>query len=509
MDLQSGISADNNRVLKNSVYIYLRLGVVMFIALYSTRILLHSLGVVDYGIYNVVCGFVSMFGFINISMSNGIQRFYNYTLGKEGDKQLSDVYSAAVVIQINIIAIIVLLAETIGLWYLNNVMVIPADKVTDANWIFQLSILSLVLTILQGPYSAAILAYERMDFYAIVSIIDAALKLSAAFILRYVNNSHLIAYGWFITGISFIMFVLYYTYSKRKTQNLVLNRKINKTLLREMFSFLGWNIFGSFSYVFKAQGTNLLLNSFFGTIVNAANGITTQVTYAIQSFASNLVIAFKPQLTQAYAIGDYDRTRKLLYSMSKLSYLLFCIIAIPIICEIDYILNIWIGDSVPPFTATFCILSIIATGIGCFNTPITQVIHATGQMRRYQLITSCIICSIIPISWIALMLGAEANSVFIITIAVTIINQIACVYTLNSIFCIDLKRYFTEVAKCLTFTCIALIAPYLISTTMEASFTRLVVVCLSILLSFGAIPLVLNHAEKQTLMSFIKRVVKI
>ena len=482
----------------------------MAIALYTTRVLLNSLGVIDYGIYNVVCGFVMLFGFLNISMSNGIQRFYNYTLGKEGPSHLSSVYSTAIAIQVIIIAIILLFAETIGLWYINNEMVIPHDKLVAANWIYQLSIVSLVFTILQGPYNAAVLAYERMNIYAYISIADAILKLLAAIMVSSVTDDRLIIYGIFIVCISLFNLLAYYLYCKVQLSHMKFVNGAQRELFKQMFSFLGWNIFGSFAYVVKGQGTNVILNNFFGAVINAANGITTQVTYAIQSFATNLVIAFKPQLTQSYAMGDYERTERLLFSMSKLSYLLFCIIGIPLICEIDFILSIWIGDTTPPQTAMFCILSIIATGIGCLNTPVTQVIHATGKMRLYQIVTCVIICSIIPISWIALRYGASANSVFYITIIITILNQAACIYTLNTIFPIKLRKYIIDVVlRCLIFTCISFMIVYLISNSMPPSWLRLLLVCIGTIASAMFIPwVVLNNEEQQLIKQFIRKFIR-
>ena len=214
---QEVISANNQRILKNSVFIYFRLAMVMAIALYSTRILINSLGVLDYGIYNVVCGFVMIFGFLNVSMSNGIQRFYNYTIGKDGYNHLSEVYSTSIIIQIIIIGIILIFAETIGLWYLNNEMIIPSDKLASANWVYQLSIISLILTILQGPYSATVLAYERMNIYAYISIADALFKLCAAVVIKYTSSDKLILYGILICSISLINLVAYFTYNKVST----------------------------------------------------------------------------------------------------------------------------------------------------------------------------------------------------------------------------------------------------------------------------------------------------
>lgn len=449
----------------------------MMVNLYATRVVLDVLGVSDYGIYNVVCGFVAMFGFLNTSMSNAIQRFYNYEFGKNGDLAIVKVYNSALVIQLALAIFVVLLAETIGLWYLNYQMVIAPDRLVAANWIFQFSVISLLFVILQVPYSAAILAYEDMDYYAFVSVLDAVIKLAIVIILPFLIGDSLILYGVLIMLVSILNFVLYYTYSRKKYKILKFKRYFKKDLLRSMMGFSSWNLLGSFAYVIKGQGINLLLNSFFGTIVNAANGIATQVSSAIQTFSSNLVLAFKPQLTHSYAIGDYTRAEQLMLSMSKISYVLMLIIAVPIIAEIDYILSLWLKSNIPNYTSTFVILTIASMMINILNTPVTQMIHASGKMKMYQLTTSIVVCSILPISWIFLKLGYDANSVFIITIVISAINQVACLSVLHAIFKFDWGKYLRVVIlPCIIITIVTFVIVIHVKPILPSSILRLLII---------------------------------
>lgn len=504
------MESSNKRIAKNTIFLYARLAIVMIVNLYITRIILDVLGVNDYGIYNVVCGFVSMFGFLNTSMSNGIQRFYNYELGKNGGHAVIKVFNTALIIQLVLAIGIFLLAETIGLWYVNTKMVISPDRIVAANWIFQFSIVSLLFVIMQIPYSAAILAYEKMDYFAIVSIIDAVVKLAIVLLLPYLGGDSLILYGLLIMLVSIINFILYYIYSHKKFTHLRFKNIFDNTLFKSMMGFSGWNLFGSFAYVVKSQGVNVLINSFFGTVVNAANGIATQISSAIQTFSTNLVIAFKPQLTQSYAAGDYNRAELLMMSMSKLSYALMCIISIPLIVEIDYVLKLWLNTNIPEYTDTFAKLTIAAMMIGVLNTPITQMIHASGQMKKYQIATSIVICSILPISWIFLRLGYGATSVFIVTIVIMVINQIVCLKVLHSIYRFNVRAYIKEViSPCAIITIIPLIAAYYMSSLIPQSIWRFMGIFIANLLIVAILLyFTMNNSEKHIIKSYISKLKK-
>ena len=496
---------NNKRIAKNTIFLYFRLAIVMIVNLYATRVVLDVLGVSDYGVYNVVCGFVAMFSFLNTSMANGVQRFYNFELGKGGKCTITRVYNAALIIQILLAIIILVLTETIGLWYLNTKMVISPDRIDAANWIFQFSVISLVFVIIQIPYSAAILAYEKMNYYAIVSVVDALMKLAIVFVLPYLKGDSLIIYGFLIMLISIFNFFLYWIYCRRNFRHLLFEKIFDKELFKSMMNFSGWNLFGSFAYILKGQGVNVLINAFFGTVVNAANGIATQVSSAIQTFSTNLVVAFKPQLTQSYAAGDHNRTEQLMLSMSKISFALMALIAIPIITEIDFILHIWLKSDIPQHTSTFTILTIISIMVGILNAPVTQVIHATGKMKKYQIATSVVICSILPISWVFLKLGYGATSVFIITILIMAINQIVCLWVLHSTFRFNVQRYIRDVLlPCLTITIIPLLTVSYLRYMMPSSAWRFIFITFVNLLIIAVLfYLTMNRSEKNTVKSVI------
>jgi O-antigen/teichoic acid export membrane protein len=482
----------------------------MLVNLYTTRVVLDVLGVSDYGVYNVVCGFVSMFGVLNTSLSNGVQRFYNYELGKGGERALVKVFNTSIVIQTILAITLLILLETIGVWYLNTQMDIPLDRMEAANYILQFSIISLIFVVLQVPYSAAIIAYERMDYYAIISIMDVFIKLIVVVIIPYLGGDKLIIYGLLLSFVGLLNYTLYYGYCKRNFTHLKFHRTFDRNLFKTMFTFSGWNLLDSFAYMMKGQGVNVLLNTFFGTIVNAANGIATQVSFAIQSLALNLTLAFKPQLTQSYAQGGYTRTESLMFSMSKISYLFVCIISIPVLVDLHFILELWLGENIPDYTITFTRLTIITMIISVLNTPITQVIHATGKMKRYHLTSSCIICCILPVSWIFLKLGFTAETVFYVGIVLTIINQIVSTLILRTVFKYSIYKYLREV---ILFCGLILPVPILVSNYIYNLFpdgiTRLIIIFLTSTIFICASAIVLlNKDEKRLILSVVHNLFK-
>lgn len=503
----SDTSINNKRIAKNTLFLYLRMGLVLVVSLFTTRVVLQALGVEDYGINNVVSGFVTMFAFLNTSMSNGVQRFYNFSLGKKNEYSITDVYNTALQIQIILSVILLFLLETFGLWYIHTQMVIPDERFSAALWVFHFSVLSLVLLVLQIPYSAAIMAYERMDYYAYLSIFDVMAKLGIAYAIKYAAIDKLILYGALNMIVSLICFFLYYGYSKHQFHELKTDLKIRKEIFQPMLSFSGWNVFGSFAYMIKGQGLNMLLNVFFGPVVNAARGISTMVMSAIQGFQANIVIAFRPQLVQSYAAGDNSRVLKLFYSLSKASFILLAMLSIPVIIEINYILHLWLGDTIPDYTIQFTILVLVNMVISSLNTPVSQVVHATGKMKLYQIGTSTMVCAILPASWIFLKLGFDPVSVYWVSLIITIINQYVCNLLLRRIYTYSLMEYGIKVIiPCVLFSILVPIPPYIITTLIPSSFLRLLITgCISVVTSVAVSYLfVLDKSEKQMVLSFIK-----
>lgn len=489
----------NKRIAKNTIFLYIRMIFALLVSLYTTRAILNVLGVVDYGIYNVVAGFVAMFGFLNSSMTNTIQRFFNFEKGEANKDNLNNIYITSVQIQVALGLITVILLEVLGIWYINNKMIIPEDRLPAALSVFQLSICSLFMLIIQIPYSAAIVAHEKMGYYAVVSMVDAILKLFIAITLPFVTYDKLIIYGMMMFFISVANFLLYYIYAKQNFEEIHYRHIFFKDQFKRMLAFSGWNVFGSFAYTMQGQGLNMLMNVFFGPVVNAARGVAYQVQSALSGFTENIAIAFKPQLVESYANQEFTRTKYLMYMMSKLGYLMVFLFALPISLEINYILDLWLDGTVPDDTEVFTILILLNMLLGSLNIPISQTVQAVGRIMSYQTIRSVIVMSALPISWVALIYGAPAYIVFVILILINFINQPVSLYLLRKIFSYPYREYLKAVIiPCLLFSILTPIFPICVHLTMQESFIRLIAVGIISVISSAVISyfFVLSESEK-------------
>lgn len=499
---------NNKRIARNTLFLYLRMIVVMLITLYTTRALLRVLGIDDYGVYNVVCGLVSMFGFLNTSMANGTQRFYNYELGKGRKDAISQVYTHAVLIQFILSLLLILIVETAGLWYMNNKIVIPANRVIAARWIFHFSMIDLFFVVIKVPYSAAVMAYERMNFYAFVSILDAVLKLIIVCILPYVSADKLIIYGIMMTTVSVVDFCLYRFYCKKKFEDLKFDRVIDRTLFASMLSFSGWNIFGSFAHMFRNQGLSLVLNSFWGTAINAANGIAGQINSAVNSLTANFLTAIRPQMIKSYASGDMDYLMKMLYSTSKLTFYLVMVLALPLILEIKPILDLWLGvGCYPEKTISFCRLTILITLFDSFAVPISTIVHASGKMKKFQIVCSSIILLIVPLAYISSKYGGTAEMTLVIGLIVTIIVQFVRLYLVGQIVSFSLTTYCKKVLlPTMAVFIVSMMTSVLIFRYIPTGITYVFImsaitlfISISSILSIGV-----NQSERRIMAAFIK-----
>lgn len=481
----------------------------LVINLYTTRVLLVVLGVEDFGIFNVVCGFVSMLGFLNSSLSFATQRFFNYELGANGGKGVAKVYSSSLVVLLFIAFLFVLFFETFGYWYLTHEMVVPADRANAAFWIFQFSIVSMCFSFIQVPYSAFTLAKEHMDYYAYVGLVDVILKLIVVFLLQLVHSDKLIAYSMLLFVTSILNYLLFYIFVNRKYDFFRFDKHLDYNTVKSIISFSGWNVYESGAYMLNNQGVNLILNAFCGPVVNAARGIAFQINNALRQFSLNVVVAFKPQITQSYACGNYERTKSLFYYLTKISFVLMYMLSVPVILEIDYILNIWLGESsVPQHTATFSVLVITNYLINIFNTPMSQVIQATGRIKYYQLAAGTIILLNLPFSWLALGMGLKPEFVFIISIALSIITQIPCILFLKKEFDFSIKEYLRVcIFPLIPIVIVVPILPFIIIKLIEPSFLRLFIVAMMVFMSTTLLLYIvlLNRSERTRLMLFIRK----
>lgn len=500
---------NNKRVAKNTLFLYFRMILIMLVTLYTSRVVLAQLGIKDYGIYNVVGGVVTMFAFLNNCMTTSTQRFLTFELGRGNMQKLKDVFAASLNIHIGIGMTIVLLAETIGLWFVNYKLVIPADRIVAANWVFQFAILTFLTNIIQVPYNAVLIAHEKMGVYAYISIVEAFLKLGIVFLLSISPFDKLIFYGILIFVVQMFIRSIYQIYCRRHYEESRFRLFWDKNLYQEMFGFAGWNLFGSVAWMLRDQGLNIVLNIFFGPVINAARGVAAQVSSAVMNFISNFQVALNPQITKNYANGNIDEMEKLTYLGIKFSYIILFFLAFPLSLNINYVLHIWLVE-VPDYTALFIILIMVDSMVGnLFGVPLMTSLSATGEIRNYQIVVSTIILLIVPAGYVALRLGCDAPSVFYITIVFTAISGFA-----RFLFCRKQIGYSlrTMVKSVLLpvfgMTLVALPLPIFIKFEYFKTDTLLsfVLLCLiSVLMTFVAAWFVgLNAMEKGKLLSLVK-----
>ncbi|MCQ2232235.1 MAG: hypothetical protein MJZ30_10350 [Paludibacteraceae bacterium] len=470
-------SSANKRIAKNSVILTIQLIFVLLLTLYTTRVMLDILGVIDYGVYNVVCGFVTMFTFLNTSMSNGIQRFFNYELGQNGVRGAQKVFNTAVYVQIFFAGLIILFTETFGLWYLYEKMIIPDERITAAFWIFQSSILSFLFIILQSPFTAAVMAHEKMGFYSSISLIDAVLKLVVVLTLPLFGGDQLVVYGILFALISVFNFTIYFTYCRRNFDEISFRLDFDRSMFKSMLIFSGWNVFGSFANMMREQGINLVLNLFFGPLVNAARAVAAQVNGGLQSFVYNLTTAMRPQVVQSYAQGNIDRTMRLTFSISKLSCFCLYLISLPILVDIDFVLHIWLGSNVPAHTSSFIYIIVLTSFLNNLNSAVSGVVHASGRMKLYQLTGGGCILLVIPLAYFALKMGAEPEWALLVCFFTMIIAQIVALIVLKTIVDYSIIEYVKRVLK--PFFSVVILSfwiPIVISNQMQEGFFRFVAV---------------------------------
>lgn len=436
---------NNKRIVKNSAFMSIRLVIVLIITLYTTRATLSALGIVDYGIYNVVCGFVTMFSFLNTSLSNGIQRFFNYELGKNGKDGAGRVFNAAMLIQFSLSLLIVIIVEFIGLWYLQEKMVIPEERLIAAKCIFHSSVISMFFVIIQAPYTAAVLAHERMDFYSILSIVDVVLKLAIVLCLHFFSGDLLIIYGLLFAFINIINFFAYIIYAKKHFSEIRITSSWDKMMIKSMLSFSGWNLFGSFSLMMREQGVNMVLNFFCGPVVNAARGVASQVSGALESFAANLTIPVRPQVIQNYSVGKIDRSFNLTYSISKLSCFFLVFTAVPVGMEIDFILSLWLGKNVPEHANTFVIIILFCAFVNVLMGAMAAIVHASGNIRNYQVIGSIVKILSLPIAFILLYFKFPPESALVSVFVFNLLGFIIGLWIIKNIIPFSISEYCVKV----------------------------------------------------------------
>lgn len=502
-------SSNNKRIAKNTLLLYVRMLLTMAVSLYTSRIVLKALGINDYGIYNVVGGIVSMFTMLSGSLSAAISRFITFELGREDTSRLKNVFSTSVTIQFILAAIIIALAETVGLWFLNNKMVIPTDRLYAANWVYQLSLLTFVINLISVPYNAAIIAHERMKAFAYISIIEALGKLLVAYIIQISISDKLIVYAILLTSIAIIIRIVYGTYCKRNFEECSYHFVYEHSLMKQMFGFAGWNFIGTTSYVLRDQGGNIIINLFYGSAVNAARGIAVQVNQAISSFVTNFMTALNPQITKSYANGNHEYLMTLIFQGARFSFYLLLVLSLPVLTNTHYILNLWL-DTVPEHTTTFVQLILIFTMSESLSSPLVTAQLATGNIRNYQIIVGGLQFLNLPISYVLLYCGCIPESVLIVAIFISQICLVARLIMLRKMINISPILYFRKVyINVVAVTLLAIILPAFISNIMKENLLSFILISLISLLSTTVMVLTVgcNKNEKKLLLSKIRTLI--
>lgn len=413
----------------------------MGVTLYTSRIVLDQLGVSDYGVYSLVGGIVALFGFLNSSMSSATQRYLAYDLGKQDEKRLQKTFSVTLTIHVGIAILILIVAESIGLWYVNFKVILPPDRLFAANIVYQFSVLTALISIIQVPYDSLITAYEKMNVYAYISIIEVGLKLGLVYLLVFYGGDKLIAFAAMTFLVSILTIIAYQIYCRKNYKASKYKFEYDKTYFKELINYSGWNLFGGLASVSRGQGINIILNVFFGTVVNAAYGLSLQVQSAVNQFVSNFQKAVNPQIIKSYSEGNIERMHKLIIQSSKFSFLLMLILVAPIIFNTDFILNLWLKKS-PEHTAVFIQLSLISVLIDCISGPLMVAVQATGKIRNYQIIIGSLIILTLPIAALWLYLGGEAKVVFYSIILVNILSFISRLFFLKALLNLEITSYF-------------------------------------------------------------------
>jgi len=481
---------------------------VLGIGLYTSRLVLEALGVDDYGLYSIVGGVVALFTVINMALIAGSSRFITFELGRGNKETLKKTFSASFGIHTLIAVIIFILAETVGLWYVNTIMVVPPGRLAAANWVYQFSIFSTVFSLTQVPYNAIIVAYERMKIYAWISIAESLFKLLLVLLLLYVNfMDRLIGYGlfWGLWSVLLMIFLRFYCVRNFPESRLTLVKE--KVYYKRMLSFSLWDLIGCFCYTGNGQGVNLLINYFFGVAFNAARGVAGQVELGITQLTSNFMTAVKPQIVKLYAVGQIDKMLALVYQSSKYSYFLLYIIALPVFFEADYIMSIWL-KTVPEHAALF-LRWIIAGGlIRTFAGPVIQAVHATGNIKWLNLYAGGVsVLLTIPATYILFRNGYPAVTTFYVAGIVGFLANCFELYALKKEVAFSIRQYFIQTyGICFLITLFSVFPVYYVHHVLEPSIYRLLLVCVVDVLVVGLLIFFvgMTKAERHRLITLIK-----
>lgn len=496
---------NNNRIAKNALFLYCRMIIIMVVSLYTSRILLKILGVEDFGIYNLVGGITAMFQFLNGTLADATQRYITFEIGKGSQGNPNKIFSTCLLLHILLGVLLIIIVEPIGLWILNNKLIIPLERMYAASWIFHLSVASMFLVIICVPYNALIIAHEQMKAFAMISIIDAGLRLFIVFALQWSSIDKLILYGILILLLQFFLRFLYTLFCHKNFQESKYRHYWDKDLIKEMSRFASWTIIGNFAFVCVTQGISLLLGMFFLPAINAARGIAVQVQGAVVTFVKNFQTAINPQITKTYASGNIGEMCSLIFRSSRFSFYLILLPLLPILLETDIILKIWLTE-VPAYCVSFIRLILFVSLINSLSNPLSVSIKATGKIKVFELFSASIKVFVIPIAYLFLYNGYSPVSVFVVYLVLDFLSFISNLIITRHYINFSMFQYFESVFLRIGMVSIsAFIIPLIIYLNMESSIYRFIcIIVVALTCSFISIYyLGLTKKEKKFLVNKI------
>ena len=502
----SDISANNKRIAKNTLMLYVRMLFLMAVNLYTSRVVLQALGVEDYGIYNAVAGFVTMFSLVSASMSGSISRFITFILGQGDIEKLKRVFSTAMIIQIVLAIIVVLLIEVFGVWFLNTQMTIPSGREIASNWVLQFALLAFVFNLCSTPFNATLVAHERMEAFAYFGIFEGLANLAISFMVRFSHSDKLIVYGLLMCSVAVITRITYNIYCKKHFEECTAKWIFDKSLFKEMFVFAGWNFIGTLSGLLREHGINLLFNVYYGPVINAARGLAIQVHTAIMKFSQSFFMAVQPQITKSYSCNNVDESHSLVLRSSRLAFLLLSALIVPIISETDYILGLWL-NAVPNHTVAFVRIILSVALFESFSSPLIHLLLATGKIKKYQIVVGTFNLLNFPVAWFILHIGGSAESAQVSVMAFSLIAVILRLVMLKEMTGFPVRQFvMSTMLRCLLILTVCFILSIFIVRMLPAGIVRFFVCtftiegCLILMTYFFG----LNPGERNLILSKIK-----
>lgn len=507
--MSSQTTDNNKRIAKNTLLLYFRMLLMMFVTLFTSRVVLDKLGVTDYGIYNVVGGVVAMLGFLNSSMSNAVQRYLSFEIGKNNEAGVNRIFNVSLFAHAGIAVFVFVVMEIVGVWYLNTHMNIPAERMDAANWVLQCSIFTTLFTIVQVPYNAIIISKEQMGIYAYISILEVVLKLLVVYMLAIGNFDKLKLYSVLIMVVTIGIVMVYRFYCTRKYKEAKFKFIKDWNLLKQIVGFASWNMLGELAWVFTGQGVNIILNSFFGPVVNAARGLAEQVNGAVNRFVANFQTAVNPQLIKNYASDQLGEMKTLLFRSTRFSYYLLLALSLPIILKMDFILHLWLKE-VPDYTTGFCQLVLVSSLVSTLSNLLAQVARAYGKIRNYQIIVSIFLFLNFPLSYIVLKFGGSPLSTMFVNIGINAMLLFVRLRLTNRMIQMTYGSFIRNVLfPVIIVTAVALVIPLTIYFMLDNSIISFIIVCLVSFVSVGVsiYALGMNANERLYILAAISKII--